>query len=216
MGKQFFKVSSGLKNLIGGQLITDKFAAVFELVKNSFDAGATDVSITFENIYGEGGKIIIADNGKGMNDDDIKDKWLFVAYSAKKDGSEDEGADYRRNITLSKYYAGAKGVGRFSCDRLGRILNLYSIKRSSTSVIEHIRVDWREFDKNQKIEFGKIPVGRDNPEKIPYKIKHGTILEISEITKEDWDRQALLDLKDKLSKLIRPKISEAVKERRVV
>jgi signal transduction histidine kinase len=215
MGKQFFKVSSGLKNLIGGQLITDKFAAVFELVKNSFDARATDVSITFENIYGEGGKIIIADNGKGMNDDDIKDKWLFVAYSAKKDGSEDKGEDYRKNITLNKYYAGAKGVGRFSCDRLGRILNLYSIKRSSTSIIEHIRVDWREFDKSQKIEFGKIPIGRDNPEKIPYKIKHGTILEISEITKEDWDRQALLDLKDKLSKLIRPKLSEAVKEKRV-
>ena len=91
----FFKVSSGLKDLIGGQLITDKFAAVFELVKNSFDAGATDVRIKFENIYTVNSKIIIVDNGKGMDYNDIKDKWLFVAYSAKKDGTEDT-EDYRR------------------------------------------------------------------------------------------------------------------------
>ena len=41
----------------------------------------------FEN---EENKIIIADNGKGMSLDDLKDKWLFVAYSAKNEGVEDE------------------------------------------------------------------------------------------------------------------------------
>lgn len=212
--EEFFKVSSGLKDLIGGQLITDKFAAVFELVKNSFDAGATDVKIKFENIYSENSKIIIIDNGKGMDYNDIKDKWLFVAYSAKKDGTEDA-ADYRKNLKGNKYYAGAKGVGRFSCDRLGRMLNLYSIKKTNNFQIEHIKVDWREFEKNQKIEFGKIPVQRNNPSKIPYQLKHGTILEITEIVQEDWNRKALLDLKDKLSKLIRPKLSDKVKENRL-
>lgn len=212
--EEYFKVSSGLKDLIGGQLITDKFAAVFELVKNSFDAGATDVKIKFENIYIKNSKIIIIDNGKGMDYNDIKDKWLFVAYSAKKDGTEDT-ADYRKNLKGNKYYAGAKGVGRFSCDRLGRMLNLYSIKKTNDSQIEHIKVDWREFEKNQKIEFGKIPVERNNPSKIPYQLKHGTVLEITEIVQEDWNRKALLDLKDKLSKLIRPKLSEKVKEKRL-
>src|ERR1043166_1012197 len=214
MRKEYFRISSGLKDLIGGQLITDKFAAVFELVKNSFDAGATDVKIRFENIYGTNSKIVIIDNGKGMSYTDIKNKWLFVAYSAKKDGTEDKKSDYRTSLKSNKHYAGAKGVGRFSCDRLGRTLNLYSIKKSDTSQIEHLKVDWREFEKNQKIEFGKIPVQRENPAKIPYQIKHGTVLEISEIVKEDWNRGALLDLKDKLSKLIRPKISNTVKEKR--
>ena len=212
--EEFFKISSGLKDLIGGQLITDKFAAVFELVKNSFDAGATDVKIKFENIYSTNSKIIIIDNGKGMDYNDIKFKWLFVAYSAKKDGTEDT-TDYRKNLKGNKLYAGAKGVGRFSCDRLGRMLNLYSIKKINNSVIEHIKVDWREFEKNQKIEFGKIPVARNNPSKIPYILKHGTVLEISDIVQEDWNRKALLDLKDKLSKLIRPKLSEKVKEKRI-
>ena len=45
-----FKISSALKNIIGSDLISDDFIAVFELVKNSYDAHATKVEITFENI----------------------------------------------------------------------------------------------------------------------------------------------------------------------
>ena len=37
-----FRISSGLKSIIGRELITDDFIAVFELVKNSFDAGAQE------------------------------------------------------------------------------------------------------------------------------------------------------------------------------
>lgn len=33
-----FKISTGLKNLIGRELITNEFIAIFELVKNSYDA----------------------------------------------------------------------------------------------------------------------------------------------------------------------------------
>src|SRR5580698_9559405 len=101
-----FKVSSGLKDLIGNELITDNNIAVFELVKNSFDAGAKRVTIRFENIYGDDSKIIIIDDGKGMDYSDIKDKWLFVAYSAKRDGTEDkedENEDYTNKIKAKRY-----------------------------------------------------------------------------------------------------------------
>lgn len=43
-----FKISSGLKNIIGRDLITDYFIAVFELVKNSYDTHASKVLIEFE------------------------------------------------------------------------------------------------------------------------------------------------------------------------
>ena len=45
-----FSVSAGLKNIIGNELITDDFVAVFELVKNSFDAHARKVIVRFENL----------------------------------------------------------------------------------------------------------------------------------------------------------------------
>jgi hypothetical protein len=38
--KLHFKTSSGIKSIVGKDLITDKFVAIFELVKNSYDAGA--------------------------------------------------------------------------------------------------------------------------------------------------------------------------------
>ena len=103
-----FRISSALKDILGRDLIHDEYIAVFELVKNSFDAHATEVHITFENIESGKGRIIIKDNGKGMNYHDLTSKWLFVAYSAKKVGTEDENVDYRSNIYAQRRFAGAK------------------------------------------------------------------------------------------------------------
>lgn len=211
MNKEYFKISSGLKNLIGSELITDNFVAIFELVKNSFDANASEVNITFENIYSSSAKIIIQDNGKGMNYNDLINKWLFVAYSAKKDGTEE--SDYRNQIRSNRHYAGAKGVGRFSCDRLGQFLNLITIKNVKNAKIENIAVDWKKFEENQKEEFIKIPVEHNELSQNKYGIKHGTILEISGIHTEEWNREELKKLKDKLSKLIRPDLNRSSKEK---
>ena len=107
-----FRISSFLKDLIGRELITDEFVAVFELVKNSFDANAKTVKVIFEHQYDpENAKIIIWDDGYGMNINDLNNKWLFVAHSDKRDGSE--GKDYRDKIQHKRIFAGAKGVGRF-------------------------------------------------------------------------------------------------------
>ena len=82
--KLTFRISAGLKNLIGRDLISDKFIAIFELVKNAYDADSTKVDVSFN--LGEAGisQIVISDNGSGMSYDDIINKWLFVAYSEKK------------------------------------------------------------------------------------------------------------------------------------
>ncbi len=45
MGEELeFRVSSGLKNIIGQELVTDVFIAIFELVKNSYDANVKKVT----------------------------------------------------------------------------------------------------------------------------------------------------------------------------
>ena len=71
-----FRVSAELKNILGRDLITSPDVAILELVKNSYDAHATKVEITFNDDY-----ICIADNGKGMSLDDLISKWLFVAFT---------------------------------------------------------------------------------------------------------------------------------------
>jgi signal transduction histidine kinase len=203
MSDKYFKISSALKNLIGSDLITDNFVAVFELVKNSFDARATEVKITFEDIYSKNSKIIIQDNGKGMDYEDLTEKWLFLGYSAKRDGTE----DYRDKIKSGRVYAGAKGVGRFSCDRLGKYLNLITISEQPKSKIENIFVDWAKFEKNQKVEFKEIPVTHTVLSKSKYNLKHGTVLEITGVPTGFWNRDNFKKLKEKLSKLIRPDLN---------
>ena len=52
---------------------------------------------------------------------------LFYSYSAKKDGTED-------TVDAVAHYAGNKGVGRFSCDRLGRYLHMEAKVKNSLDV----------------------------------------------------------------------------------
>lgn len=197
-----FKISAALKDLIGKELITDEFVAVFELVKNSFDANATKVEVIFEDNYNPANaKIIIKDNGKGMNYDDLKNKWLFVAYSAKRLGKENE--NYRDKIKTPRVFAGAKGVGRFSCDRLGKHLNLITIKDEPNPKIENLVVHWEDFENADEEEFVNIKVTHKELKDTPYKGKNGTILEITGL-RDNWDRKRIIDLKKSLAKLINP------------
>lgn len=198
-----FKISAALKDIIGKELITDEFVAVFELVKNSFDANATKVEVRFENNHDHpnSDKIIISDNGKGMNYDDLQNKWLFVAYSAKRLGKEND--DYRDKIKVNRVFAGAKGVGRFSCDRLGSFLNLITIKDESNPKIETLKVNWEDFENADEEEFVNIKVSHDQLHSTEFKHKHGTSLEISGL-RDEWNRYRILQLKRSLVKLINP------------
>lgn len=202
-----FKVSSALKDLVGKDLITNDNVAIFELVKNSYDAYATKVEIRFSD-----NEIIIADNGKGMSFDDLKNKWLFLGYSAKKDGTEDaDNEDKQKSYRdkIKRHYAGAKGIGRFSCDRLGKHLSL-TTKSDNSQTVETIIVDWTDFEVDQKKEFAQIDVEHISQEKVtpifPLDSETGTILKISDLNDEKlpWNRKRLLELKRSLEKLINP------------
>ena len=209
--KLFFSVKAGIKNIVGKDLIADDNIAIFELVKNSYDAYASKVIITFED-----DKIIIADDGKGMSIDDIEKKWLALAYSAKKNGDEDNGIDqtflerrksYRDHIQEKRKYAGAKGIGRFSCDRLGEEL-LLSTKKINTNTIEQLKIDWKDFEKQDNIDFSEIKITHNSFNEdeasiaFPKNAKSGTILEITKTSL--WDRAKILSLKHSLEKLINP------------
>ncbi len=197
MENLLFKISSNLKNIIGRELITNKIIAIFELVKNSYDAGATRVDITFENIYNDAPSIRIVDNGYGMSKDDLENKWLFVAYSEKKNRLTQPHID--NIITHQRTYAGAKGVGRFACDRLGKHLELKSKKKDALSN-EVLYVNWDKFEQDDTEEFVKIPVEYKQTNDLA---QQGTELHITEL-RESWDRIQIMDLKKALAKLISP------------
>lgn len=124
-GKLTFSVDSSLLFQLGEQLVAKPSIALAELVKNAYDADATEVTIEFEKVDRPGGTITVADNGYGMTFEDIQRGWMRIATAAK------------RNNTVSKVYCrsvtGAKGIGRFAARRLGNKLELQSTAETKTS-----------------------------------------------------------------------------------
>ena len=192
-----FKISSALKDHIGRELITNDDVAIFELVKNSYDAGAKDVKIVFKDMRSQNPKILIIDNGSGMSIEDLENKWLFLAYSDKKNyqGAKDK-----------RFMAGSKGLGRFSGDRLGSKLKIYT-KIPTNKYFNLLKIDWNEFEKDQKKEFREIEINLEeyNKKVEDYDIINcsGTIVEISDL-RMGWDWKKLQNLKRYLQRLINP------------
>lgn len=191
-----FRVSAELKNILGRDLITSPDIAILELVKNSYDAHASKVEITFNEDY-----LSIADNGKGMSKRDLIDKWLFVAYSAKSDGTEDQ--NYRNKF--KRHYAGAKGIGRLSCDRLAKSLVL-TTRSAEENKTEVLHVDWSSFELHKQAEFDTIDIPHETFDSIPcfpLSSPTGTILEFTGLHLF-WTREDIKRLRKSLEKMINP------------
>jgi signal transduction histidine kinase len=219
-----FKTNIQLKSIIGKDLILDDNIAILELVKNAFDADAKKVDITFSNLKNNDdgiidtfsantSRIIIKDNGVGMNLVDIRDKWLNIAYSEKK----------INNRQHNRMMAGAKGVGRFSCDRLGEYLNLYAKKKDEEKYIL-LQIDWKKFeieDDKKEIQSVTLDYKELSDNELQKKgvelFGKGVVLEIIKLRSNwvycnknekgdivDWNIDKLISLKKYLEKLINP------------
>ena len=187
-----FKTNVQLKSIIGKDLINDDNIAILELVKNSFDADAKQVNVKYFNLKKNDDKnvehfssitsrLIIQDDGIGMDINDIRDKWLNIAYSEKKVNK----TQHKRRM------AGAKGVGRFSCDRLGEYLNLYA-KKSADSNYYKLSIDWKKFEiEDEEKEIQSIPLKYEilTPNEFQSlgfsNFEHGVLLEIIKL-RSNW------------------------------
>lgn len=144
-----FVASTNLKSLLGRGLVTDQTAAIFELVKNSYDADAEEVYISFRGLNTDEPSLIIRDDGTGMSLTDIENKWMVIGTDSKK--------SKQYSPIFSRALNGDKGIGRFAVDRLGNRLNLISVARDSASKIS-MSFNWNEFEeKYQSVSDVKIP-----------------------------------------------------------
>lgn len=116
------KAASHVLALLGDQLIGDEKLAVFELVKNSYDADANNVVVTLNVGAGAAGHIVIEDDGHGMGMEGIAQGWLFIGHSAKR------AARSTRSPRYGRLPLGEKGVGRLAAFKLGQRLLLITRK----------------------------------------------------------------------------------------
>src|SRR5260221_775113 len=119
-----FRPAARIVHTIGASLIKDSAAAVMELVKNSYDADASEVRIEFSKISkGDASsiKVAVSDNGHGMSRDTVVNTWLVPATNDKV---------LRRKSPKGRILQGNKGIGRFAAFLLGDELFVRTIHES--------------------------------------------------------------------------------------
>ena len=126
--------------LIGRELITDRITALFELVKNCYDANAQRVDVIFENVssINPNSRIIIKDDGYGMEFKDIEDKWMVIGTSSKRTNPYSPDPFHRKCV-------GEKGIGRFAVDKLGNKVNIITKKLNNTQKL-NVEIDWNKYE----------------------------------------------------------------------
>ena len=190
--------------LIGRELITDRITALFELVKNCYDANSTRVDVIFRNVSSINpySKIIIKDNGYGMRFEDIRDKWMVIGTSSKRKEPYSPEPFNRRCV-------GEKGIGRFAVDKLGDKVNIIT-KKTGTSQKLNVEIDWNKYEtsfQRPEEQSESILLFTDIENKYQYKDaktdEQGTILIISGI-REIWTEKDIDRLYKELTKLVSP------------
>jgi len=147
-----FRPSARLMRTIGDKIIKDLYAAIVELVKNAYDADANKVEVKFLSMKEpQKAKIIIKDDGHGMDYETVVKKWMVPATTDKSD---------RRKSPNGRNMQGRKGIGRFAAAVLGdNILMKTTDKRGNTIKVQ---TDWKIFDSEQYLDEIKIPVEVDH------------------------------------------------------
>lgn len=139
----YFEPTGRLIMSIGKDLIKDLPAALVELVKNSYDADASYVKITYLKNKNEL-KIVVEDDGHGMSQDTVLNAWMVPStdYKLKK-----------KNSPKGRVYQGRKGLGRYAVSLLGNKLELITIKDGLKTMAYF---DWNEFNSEKKLS--EIPI----------------------------------------------------------
>jgi signal transduction histidine kinase len=197
--------------LLGRDLITDRITALFELVKNSYDANAENVTIEFINVGKKNNesKIIIKDDGIGMSLSDIQNKWMVIGTNSKR-------KDLYSPEPYKRRYIGEKGIGRFAVDKLGQKVNIRTKQKDDIKELV-ATINWQTYQDLAE-EQSSIDLFSNLETEITHKLftdiendftfesptfNHGTTLEIL-LPREIWDLKDIERTDKELSRLISP------------
>jgi signal transduction histidine kinase len=200
-----FRVDPLVVMRLGEELISDETQALLELIKNAYDADASYARVA---IHTEGkptgllrepasdshGWIEISDDGTGMGPEQIRDGWLLIARSGKREFKESGQMTAKKRTPL-----GDKGLGRLGSQRLGWGLQI-ATKTAAAKQERVLSFSWEDFVTAESLD--KVEIVSANR---PSRFEHGTVLTISELREpERWSGDRIEALQRELSGVISP------------
>ena len=162
---------------LGLQMYSTLPPVIGELVANAWDANATVVEITIpETLIDDRSQIIIKDNGDGMSDSDLREKYLIVGRDRREsENTELTPEPYERPIM------GRKGIGKFSAFGIAKEIEIESVRKDKVS---HFVMDYDEMlESTQQLESDQRPRA-EFPSLAPTgDVSQGTTITLRRITK---------------------------------
>lgn len=191
------RARSHLLQLLGEELIGDDRLAIFELVKNGYDADATKVAIQVNLNQGQAQSIVVEDSGTGMTLEDITGKWLELATDSKRKD---------RSVRTPRFHRlplGEKGVGRIAAFKLGRHVTLTT--RAAGQPEYEVKIDWDELLKQGPyLENLSVRVRTNTEPKFFEQGNTGTRIQIEGLRRKQWTRGDLRRLYRLITSLASP------------
>lgn len=195
MGK--IKAKSHILSLLGDQLIGSDGLAIFELVKNAYDADAENVKIEFKNLNASDQEIIIQDDGHGMSPEVIDKVWLTV------------GTDFKRKVEGKKspkgrISLGNKGVGRLAVHKLARQIKVET-KTLEQNTYSEFFINWKELIESQEyIQDLDVQINQHSDCTNKFPKNQGTIITLSGLYNTSWSKAQLRDIVRKIENIKNP------------
>lgn len=166
------KFDVGTIKHLGLQMYSTLPPVIGELVANGWDANATKVEITIpdEPINDQTSEIVITDNGDGMSDEDVREKYLRIGRDRREKEESDETPP-----PLNRKIMGRKGIGKFSAFGIAKEIIVESVKDGK---ISHFAMNYDELlekEDERVIELPSLPATGD--------VDEGTRITLRYITK---------------------------------
>jgi signal transduction histidine kinase len=194
---QPFRPRARILQLLGDELIGSARLAVFELVKNAYDADAKRVIVRLDLRTGRSPKITVTDNGEGMSPEILRDIWLVPGNEHRQKQRE----AILRTKKFNRLPLGEKGLGRFAVHKLGNHIRLVTRAAGSRECV--VDIDWNELIAQPFLDEAPVRIRMRRP--VVFKGRAtGTRIEITDLRQQEWTRGEVRRLYGQIKSICSP------------
>ena len=183
--------------LLGDELIGSPRLAVFELVKNAYDADASRVVVRLELGSDLGPRITVSDDGEGMSLDLLRSVWLVPGDDHRRKQRE-EG---KRSPKHHRLPLGEKGLGRFAVHKLGNRIRVTTRAAGSDECV--VDIDWNTLIEKPFLDEAPVTIRQRPPVQFS-DARTGTQIEIWELRPPGWTRGEVRRLCNQITSICSP------------
>ena len=134
MSKEYIlEIDLNVLNHLGLNLYSNVPAVLAELIANAWDADADRVDVSVKK-QSDGKQIVIKDDGCGMDDADMREKFLTVGYRRRIKGGD-------QTASKGRPVMGRKGIGKLSVLSIARKVQVFTKKRDADPLAIELDVE---------------------------------------------------------------------------